>query len=233
MLGIIAPMLLLFDRTDPTRSGDSGGEVNVREMYTRPRPRPTGRPWVEICMIASVDGSTVIDHTSGALSSPVDQEVLLTLRGMADVILVGAGTVRAEGYGPPRTPGQRIGVVTNRGTVDLSSALFRSGRAFVIMPEDGPELDVETLRCGRSEVDLGAAVARLDADIVQCEGGPTLNAGIAAAGLVDELNLTISPRLAGGDAPRLLAGGPDLDHRLQLAQVACAGDHLFTRWLRA
>ncbi len=72
-------------------------------------------------MIASLDGAVAVDGTSGALGNANDREVLLTLRDLADVVLVGAGTASGEGYGPPRKPGLRIGVVTNSGQVDLAA----------------------------------------------------------------------------------------------------------------
>ena len=68
------------------------------------RPAPEGRPWVALNMVASVDGATALDGVSGGLGGPGDKAVFRALRGVADVILVAAGTVRAEGYGPPRTP---------------------------------------------------------------------------------------------------------------------------------
>ncbi len=103
------------------------GPTTPAEAYRGERPvappRPPGpRPWVGLCMIASLDGAVAVDGTSGALGNANDREVLLTLRDLADVVLVGAGTARGEGYGPPRTPGLRIGVVTNSGHVDLDRA---------------------------------------------------------------------------------------------------------------
>ena len=89
-------------------------------------------------MVASIDGTTVIDQRSTGLSSAVDQEVLATLRSLADLVIVGAGTVRAERYGPPKKPGQRIGVVSHRGDIDPRLALFTSGAGFLILPEDAP-----------------------------------------------------------------------------------------------
>src|SRR4051812_49771290 len=93
-------------------------EITVREAYQVQRTRGAYGPWLGVCMVASIDGSTVIDSNSRALSSKTDQEVLLTLRELADVILVGAATVRIEGYGPPRKSGQRAGVVSRTGFVD-------------------------------------------------------------------------------------------------------------------
>jgi riboflavin biosynthesis pyrimidine reductase len=206
--------------------------VTVAEAYGVARPRPADRPWLGLCMVASIDGSTVIDHRSSALSSDADRQVLSTLRSLADVIVVGAGTVRIEGYGPPRKAGQRIGVVSRSGRVDLSMPLFTSGAGFLIVPRSAPDLPIDTVRAGDDELDLVAALGQLDADFVQAEGGPALNAALAAADVIDELNLTISPQLAGGDGPRLLTGADSIGHRMGLAHVLEDDGFLFTRYVR-
>ncbi len=201
------------------------------------RRPPPGRPWVELCMVASVDGSTSLGQLSGGLSSPADVAMLSALRSAADVILVGAGTVRAEGYGPPRRPGQRIAVVSNSAAVDLTTDLFRSGAGVLVVPEDAAATEVETIRCGRSRVDIRQALGligeRLGAGVVHAEGGPTLNAALAADDLIDELNLTISPALVGGGGARLIDGGVEISRALRLDRLLVDGDFLFSRWLRA
>ena len=186
-----------------------------------------------VCMVASLDGATVVDGRSGGLSHPVDFEMLLALRARADVIVVGAGTVRAEGYGPPRRPGQRIAVVSRTGKVDTSTELFRSGAGFLILPHDAPTVDVPALRVGaEGRVDLERALTLLEADVVQVEGGASLNAAFAEKDLIDELNVTISPLVAGGASPRMVSGAPPLAHRVDLAHGAEHDHFLFTRWLR-
>ncbi|MGZ4765000.1 MAG: dihydrofolate reductase family protein [Ilumatobacteraceae bacterium] len=207
--------------------------VTVREAYDVERPRPTDRPWLGLCMVSSIDGSTVLDSNSRGLSSKADQEVLLTLRGLADVLIVGAATVRIEGYGPPRKPGQRVGVVSRKGNVDSTSALFTSGAGFLILPDDAPPTPIDSVRAGRGEVDLAAALAQLDADFVQAEGGALLNGALAAADLIDELNLTLSPMLAGGTGPRVTSGPTQLATRMRLVHVLEDDGYLFTRYLRA
>ncbi len=157
-------------------------------------------------MIASIDGASAVDGASGGLGGPGDRTIFFVLRALADVILVGASTVRAEGYGPPKKQAQRVAVVTRSGNVDWSSALFTSGAGLAIVPEDAPSIPVPSIRAGRGDVDLQAAVRQLEGTIVLCEGGPTLNGQLFAAGLVDELCLTISPRVVGGDAHRIIAG---------------------------
>ena len=218
-------MRRLFD--DPT------DHVTVREAYGVERPRPAGRPWLGVCMVSSIDGSTVVDSNSRSLSSPTDQEVLLTLRDLADVLIVGAATVRIEGYGPPRKRGQRVGVVSRRGDVDASTPLFTSGAGFLILPEDAPPTTVESVRAGIGEVDFAGALAQLDANFVQAEGGALLNGSLSAADVIDELNLTISPQLAGGDGPRVTSGSVQVSRKMRLAHVLEEDGFLFTRYVRA
>jgi len=184
-------------------------------------------------MVTSIDGATMIDGTSGGLSSATDHELLLGLRSMADVVIVGAATVRAEGYGAPRKAGLRIGVVTaSTAGLDWTMPLFATGAGFVITTEDAPEVPVPAVRAGVGDVDLAAAVAQLDIGMLQAEGGALLNGSLAAADLIDELNLTISPQLSGGDGPRLTAGAPDLSQRMSLVHVLEDDGFLFTRYVR-
>ena len=218
-------MRRLFD--DPT------DHITVREAYDVHRPRPSARPWLGVCMVASIDGSTVVESNSRALSSKTDQEVLLTLRSLADVLIVGAATVRIEGYGPPRKRGQRVGVVSRRGDVDSTTALFTSGAGFLILPDDAPPTSVDSIRAGTGEVDLAGALAQLDADFVQAEGGALLNGALSAADVIDEVNLTISPQLAGGDGPRVTSGSMQLSRKMHLAHVLEDDGFLFTRYVRA
>lgn len=206
--------------------------VTVREAYDVERPRPDGRPWLCVCMVASIDGSTVVDSNSRSLSSKTDQEVLLTLRELADVLIVGAATVRIEGYGPPRKRGQRVGVVSRRGDVDATSPLFTSGAGFLILPEDAPPTPIDSIRAGTGEVDFAGALAQLDANFVQAEGGAQLNGALSAADVIDELNLTISPQLAGGDGPRVTSGSAQLSRKMRLAHLLEEDGFLFTRYLR-
>lgn len=195
-------------------------------------------------MIASVDGSTVVDGRSGPLSGAGDAAMLGALRAAADLVLVGAGTVRQERYGAPRRAGQRLGVVTTTGDVDADSDLFASGAGFVIMPEDGPPTPdgrrgpIDALRVGTGRVDLRQALAELDRLMeppvfVHAEGGARLNGSLLDAGCVDEINLTTSPHLAGGAGARLIAGAADQLLGFELAQLAIDHDsYLYARWIR-
>jgi riboflavin biosynthesis pyrimidine reductase len=220
------------------------GPVTPDELAAGERTRWPERPWVGVCMVASLDGSTVVDDRSGELSSDNDGALLAALRRVADAVLVGAATVRHEGYGPPKKPGQRIGVVTSTGDVDAGGELFTSGAGFLVMPEDGPrapEADgraVDTVRAGRGRVDLAVALTRLDAvmappTFVQVEGGGRLNGSLLEAGCLDELNLTLSPRLAGGTGSRLAEGAAPRLQGLTLVQLAVdEASFLYGRWRR-
>lgn len=217
--------------------------VELADAYSAPLGTHVDRPWVGLCMVASIDGSTVVDGVSAGLSSTNDSAILAQLRSIAEVVVVGAGTVREEGYGAPKRADQRIGVVTRSGSIDTDSALFESGAGFLITSENamldpGIERRVEVVRAGADDVDLRRAF-ELIADVcpaarfVQVEGGATLNAAIAAAGLFDELNLTTSPATVSGDGPRLFHRGDDHTRRYTLAQLLVDDESfVFSRWMR-
>ncbi len=212
----------------------------IEQAYQGPLGSHEDRPWVGLCMVASLDGSTVVDGASAGLSSENDSGVLLRLRAVADVLVVGAGTARGEGYGPPSKPGQRVGVVTRSGSVDTSSELFTSGAGFVITTTTAEfvERGVDVIRAGHDDVDLVTAIRRIPdlatgASFVQVEGGPSLNGTLADADLFDELNLTTSPAIVGGDGPRLMSGAGDLSARYELAQIVVDDEaFVFSRWRR-
>jgi riboflavin biosynthesis pyrimidine reductase len=224
---------------------EPAGEASLDELYGMARTPVDGRPWIGVCMVASLDGSTVVEGRSKGLSNANDTAVLLRLRQAADAILVGAATVRQERYGAPRKTGQRIGVVTRRGDLDLSLDLFRSRAGFLVMPEDGPPAPqnasgapLDVVRAGRGHVDVAAALCRLDTVVesprfVHVEGGPHLNASLLGADCVDELNLTLAPLVVGGDGARIVAGAAPTADGFTLGHVVIDDQaFVFTRWLR-
>lgn len=209
-------------------------DVEVADWYaTLPRPRPVDRPWVELCMVASIDGATAVGGSSGALGSDTDTAVLGALRRAADVIIVGSATAHAERYGPPRKPGQRIGVVTRTGRIDPELPLFASGAGFLITTADAPSHGLRAIRSANHDVDLAGALTQLDATVVHAEGGPTLNAALLAADLVDEVNLTVAPHLVGGSGHRLAAPSEsEVLRRMELTHVCTDNGFLFLRYVR-
>ena len=208
--------------------------ADLATVYTDPRRRRhDGRPWVMVNMIETIDGATTLEGLSGGLGGPGDRAIFSLLRGLADVVLVGAATVRAEHYGPPSKAGQRIAVVSRSGMLDWTSELFTSGAGVAVLPEDGPDVPVPHLRAGRGDVDLAAIARQLDADVALVEGGPTLNGQLAAAGLVDELCVTVAPRLVSGTGKRISVGAPAAEPTtLALMHVLEEDGFLFLRYVR-
>jgi riboflavin biosynthesis pyrimidine reductase len=213
--------------------------VDPKDIYGDP-PVAAGRPGVRANMIASVDGATAVDGVAGGLGGEADRELFALLRTLADVVLVAAGTVRAERYGPSRVP---IAVVTRSCRLDWESRFFTDqiARPVVVTVATAPAEAraraaevADVVIAGERDVDLAAALDALGERgwrAVLCEGGPTLLGQVAATGLLDELCLTLSPRLVGGDAKRVLDGpllpGPPT---LTLASACEQDGFLFLRY---
>jgi riboflavin biosynthesis pyrimidine reductase len=208
--------------------------VNVEGEYADPGRRGrSGRPWVSCVMISSLDGAITLGGRSGGLGGPGDRAVFNAMRDLADVIVVGAGTARAEKYGPPKRPGQRIAVVTRTAALDFDSALFRSGAGFVVTTLEAPPVPVDAIRAGRDQVDLAEALAQIGGSVIVCEGGPTLNGQMLADDLIDEWCLTISPTLVGGGSARAITGAPEHATTVRLAHLLEEDGSLFARYVRA
>jgi riboflavin biosynthesis pyrimidine reductase len=186
-------------------------------------------------MVMSLDGSTVVQGNSRALSGDADRSILVGLRSLADVIVVGSSTVRIDDYGPPSRKDLRVGVVSRTGNIDLTTPLFTSGAGFLIIPEDAPEPSnpsVTCIRAGHGSVDFAAAMCHLDGTFIQLEGGPGLNASMAQADLIDEINLTISPNVAANNEPRLLSEASPILKRFTLLHILEEDGFLFLRYAR-
>jgi riboflavin biosynthesis pyrimidine reductase len=216
------------DTGDAARSAVAG----MAELYAYPAAAPSpARPWVRANMIASVDGASTLNGRSGGLSGAGDRLAFSVLRSLADVILVGAGTARAEKYRPVkpgeiwaelrdgRAPTPPIAVVTTKLGLDLDSPLLASApegsRTIVLTTEQCPDERRAAAAVGQADVivagaDRIAPAAMIDAlaalgyQRVLIEGGPHLLGQISTAGLLDELCLTFSPVLEGGRAGRIL-----------------------------
>ncbi len=211
-------------------------------------------------MIASLDGAIAVEGRSGALGRPADRRVFAALRGIADVIVVGAGTVIDEDYRPPglersaarsargQSPRPRLAIVTRQLSIDATHRVFADSgfRPLVITVADAPTdrraaLDevVDVVEAGRSTVDLGEAVAHLRSIGLQralLEGGPSLNGAFLDAGLVDEWNLSLAPFLVGGTAPRAATASHPAERPPRATELhrLWQGDGLlFGRWVRS
>jgi riboflavin biosynthesis pyrimidine reductase len=206
--------------------------------------RPT-RPWVLANMVAGVDGSVAIDGRTKEMSSEADRALFHHLRTLADVILVGAGTIRDENYGPHRpkdgSAPNPIAVVTNSVRLDLESPFFTEAvaRPIIVTSEGAPAENVERARqvadvrvFGVERVDIGAAIDDLGG-VILCEGGPSLLAEVLLADRLDELCLTLAP-VAGGDPGRIVADTLS-GHlvRFTLGSVVEGDGDVFLRYLAA
>ncbi len=178
-----------------------------------PTTRPETRALVRLGMIASVDGGSATAGTSGGLGNADDHAVFGALRAAADAVIVGLGTAVAEHYHPPSDPELHIYVIADAPELAGAEQLLTSGRATLVLPEDaGPTPEsVPDLRAGRAgQVDLEALTAALVGQVAVLEGGPMLAGAMVAAGLVDELFVTVAPRVLGGTSARIVHG-PDAD----------------------
>jgi riboflavin-specific deaminase-like protein len=219
-----------------------------------------GRAAVALGMVSSVDGAAALDGQTAALGGPADRVAFRRLRAACDAILVGAGTVRDEDYGPPGgttarradrlarglAAVPRLVIVTNRLGLDPEQRVFAdpARRPLIVTTTRAPDAAAaaalapvaDILRVGEATVDLAALLARLPAFGVRrvlCEGGPSLNAALLAADLVDEVFLTLYPALLGGAAPRIVAGtGPTLAHPLRLTALHEHDGELLLRYRR-
>jgi len=213
--------------------------VEPLDVY-RDLPVVEGRPAVRLNMIASVDGATAVDGLSGGLGGPPDRKVFAALRSLADVVLVAAGTVRAERYGPAALP---IAVVSGSLQLDWETPFFAAAthRPIVITHRRAPadaarraSQVADVLAAGEGAVDLALAVARLGErgfGHVLAEGGPSFNGALAGAGVLDELCLTVAPWLVAGDAKRIVTGPPLVPPPALALRSLCEEDgYLFLRY---
>ncbi len=237
--------------------------VDPLDLYPRAeRHEPPGRPWVMINMIAGIDGGTAIDGLSGGLGGPGDKAVFGAVRASCDWILVASGTARAERYRLPqpgdaarrarisagRSPSPGLAVVS--GSLDFEPDLPMLAeppddvsRALVITGDSAPDDRVENLRRVAEVVVLpgprptpAGALAQLrqrGAGVVLVEGGPSFNAQFAATGLIDELCVSIAPKVTAGASKRMVAGDQPIDPLdFDLDWLLEHESMLFARYLR-
>jgi riboflavin biosynthesis pyrimidine reductase len=216
---------------------DCADGLTAEEIASEVPKPPRGEcPFVAVNFVVTADGRATIAGRTGPIANRADHELFHALRTRFDAVMVGAQTVRVEGYGPmaPRA------VLVSR-TVDVPPdvGLLKApdNRVIVLTPSHDAELepcaaDVAYLREG----DLATAMRRLRAeygiDSVLCEGGPQLLANLIAAEAVDELHLVYAAKLAGGTTPLTILTGPPLDPPLELELISLheSGGYLFARY---
>ena len=215
-------------------------------------------PRVRMNFVSSLDGAATHQGVSGALGNADDKLVFDTLRVLTDVILVGAGTVRAEGYGGISTTapdatwrnGQgwslqpRVAIVSSRLDLDPAHGVFTDSplRPLIVTHAAAPAdrraalaVVADVLICGETEIDPVAMVLALAVrgmPQILCEGGPHLFGALIEADCVDELCLSLSPVLEGGDAGRIATGGAQASRPMTLVHALPADDMLFLRYAR-
>jgi riboflavin-specific deaminase-like protein len=238
--------LLLPDRRD-TSPAELASGLRFGERA------PAERPYLALNMVSTLDGKATIEWRTKGLSTELDRQLFHHLRTQADAVMIGAGTARVERYGRIAKTEELRAKRIREGLAADPLAVVVSGR--LDLPADLPLLQdpdqrvviatgsdatlegtaapIDYLRVGE---DLPLLMARLREDhgvrSILCEGGPTLNSFLLAAGLVDELFLTLHPKLSGGAAALTIVAGRDLVEPAELGLVSLAegeGD-LFTRW---
>lgn len=206
-------------------------------------------------MVASVDGATAIEGSATPLNDPDDKTLFRALRSLPDMILVGAQTVRAEDYGPVRLDDDQIARRREEGLDDVPRLVVATRTADLdpdarlFSDEENPLLIVTGVDADPSRVEALEEVAEVaqlddlspasildrldDADVILCEGGPTLNGQFFASGLVDEVNLTIAPQVVSGPSARIAFGHTaDPPLAMRLARLLIGDASLFLRYLR-
>jgi riboflavin biosynthesis pyrimidine reductase len=231
-------------------------DVDVHDFYAADWLGPGG---LRVNFVSSVDGAVTVGGLSRGLQTPGDNRVFAGLRDLADVVVAGAGTVRAEGYDSLHlsaevrarrlelgVPGSlRTAVISRTLRLDPTADLFANAdaeaRTIVITcaaadpgVRDALSRTSQVIVAGEDEVDLASArlgLEELGLTRILCEGGPTLFGDLASAGVVDELCLTLSPLLGGPGAGRLTAGHPwESPVALRLAGLLEEDDALFARY---
>lgn len=231
-------MILRRVYPDPVESFELDAE-NTRDRLLQLYQLPAAR-WTRLNMVTSVSGSAAgVDGTSGSLTSKTDRRILGVIRELGDVVLVGAASVRAEGYQLPRR--SRLAILTSSG--DLSGHRLEAestGEILVLCPQSavdaveaslpGAQLLVVSAESHRIALPAALAALRdLGLNSIVCEGGPALASQLLAAGLIDELCLTTSPQLGGTALPLLSDDVPLRTLALRQSIIDDAG-FVFARW---
>jgi riboflavin biosynthesis pyrimidine reductase len=230
--------------------------LEAREQIEAAYFHPSDRH-VRINFVTSLDGAVEVGGRSGPLGGAADRAAFMAMRAVADVVLVGAGTARAEDYGPVRlapevqarrqsrgqSPRPPLAVVTATGALDPGARMFEADRQVIVFTTEGvvrrcPDLGAvaDLVACGSGLVDVGQVVSELHArglGRILCEGGPSLCRSLFEAGLVDEMCLTLAPVLAGEGHHQLSQAWAGAPVPLELVAVMEGDGMLLTRYARA
>lgn len=213
------------------------GHVNVAELLETldvAAKTPPDRPYTLANFVVSVDGRATVGGRSGRLGDDGDRAMFHGLREHVDAVMAGTGTIRTERYGRMIASAERrqrrmvkrlaaeplACVVSRSGDLPLDAPLFAQPEARVVVFSQN-ELDVtaypaqiDVIILDPGEMTLATSMRRLRSDygirLLICEGGPTLFGALLREGLVDELFLTIAPKLVGGGRGPTIASGPEL-----------------------
>jgi riboflavin-specific deaminase-like protein len=232
------------------------GETTVAEQLhgldLKPLAHPD-RPYLVLNFVTTLDGRAAINGRSGPIGSKADTEMLQRLRTRVDAVMIGAGTMRAERYGrivsDPALRAYRertllthdplAVIISNRLEVPWDAGLFTDGGGRVVIftasEEEPPETATPVTVIRHPDgVDLDGALEWLLKErgikSVLCEGGPTLHGRLRESGLADELFLTIAPKIAGGEGPRVLEGALQDVDQVELAWLLESEGELFARY---
>jgi riboflavin biosynthesis pyrimidine reductase len=224
---------LIFDRDQS--AGRALDDATLVELYRYPALED--RAWLRSNFVTSLDGAiSGTDGRAGSLNTESDQQVFALHRALADAVVVGAGTARQEGYravdlatwqrdlraAEGLAPFPTLVIISASAEIDpeVGSAADGDGGPVMVITTPGKgaeelrplrDAGIEVVVSETGELDLatiidqlaGAGLARL-----LCEGGPTLHGRLLAAGLVDEMSLTLAPVVQGGPGTRTTGGVP-------------------------
>ena len=249
--------------TDSTTTGPAGApdltDDELRDLYEY--PADITAPWIRMNFVSSIDGAVTIDGSSTGLGTPADKKVFGILRELADVVLVGAGTARTEGYKGVRTNEARrqrrlergltavppIAVVSTHASVDPESFLLTdtSVPPIILTSTDASSERKAALRKAGAEVfEIGTGSVPSEAILrtldelglhrVLCEGGPTLFGQLIEDDAVDELCMTTSPLLTGGASGRISKSPNGVRNQMACRHILTDEDAtMLSRWVRA
>jgi len=232
-----------------------GEPIDLLDMLFAEKRQAQGRPWVMFNMVESVDGATAVRGGATALNDEDDRALFLAMRAVADVVLMGAQTIRSESIGPVRMNEEmsRYRAVAGMAEIPLLVILSRSlnidsearvfsdpsNRPMILTGKGADHGRIASLSALADIVELdnldgkGIVDQLSAAKVVLCEGGPTVNSVFMADGMVDEIAITVSPMLALGESQRLAHGEPlDPPFDMRLDRALQGDRSLFLRYVR-